>query len=318
MTLLTMKFGVLGGACLLVSALAPTVAWAQDSSATIPETTVEDIVVLGMPLREQVETFVDDVTAPATGWGPARWDERSGICVGVVNLRPDAAQAMADRVSEVALDLGLTVGEPGCSPNILVIATDDAPALATALVQQSPNAFRPRYSGAARRPSALRAFQSSDSPVRWWHVSMPIIRETGQPAVRLPGGDAPWIPSWGSRLTSPITSKLLRAYVIIDIDQAEGLSFSQLADYVAMVAFAQIDPDADVSGFPTILNVFDNPTIAFGMTDWDEAYLGSLYGAEMNQRNPNAQSGAVAALMFRDRQRVAGDDEVELEDADAE
>jgi len=275
-------------------------------------------VVLGMPLREQVETFVDDVTAPATGWGPARWDERSGICVGVVNLRPDAAQAMADRVSEVALDLGLTVGEPGCSPNILVIATDDAPALATALVQQSPNAFRPRYSGAARRPSALRAFQSSDSPVRWWHVSMPIIRETGQPAVRLPGGDAPWIPSWGSRLTSPITSKLLRAYVIIDIDQAEGLSFSQLADYVAMVAFAQIDPDADVSGFPTILNVFDNPTIAFGMTDWDEAYLGSLYGAEMNQRNPNAQSGAVAALMFRDRQRVAGDDEVELEDADAE
>jgi len=313
MTLLTMKFGVLGGACLLVSALAPTVAWAQDSSATIPETTVEDIVVLGMPLREQVETFVDDVTAPATGWGPARWDERSGICVGVVNLRPDAAQAMADRVSEVALDLGLTVGEPGCSPNILVIATDDAPALATALVQQSPNAFRPRYSGAARRPSALRAFQSSDSPVRWWHV-----RETGQPAVRLPGGDAPWIPSWGSRLTSPITSKLLRAYVIIDIDQAEGLSFSQLADYVAMVAFAQIDPDADVSGFPTILNVFDNPTIAFGMTDWDEAYLGSLYGAEMNQRNPNAQSGAVAALMFRDRQRVAGDDEVELEDADAE
>ncbi len=275
-------------------------------------------MVLGMPLREQVETFVDDVTAPATGWGPARWDERSGICVGVVNLRPDAAQAMADRVSEVALDLGLTVGEPGCSPNILVIATDDAPALATALVQQSPNAFRPRYSGAARRPSALRAFQSSDSPVRWWHVSMPIIRETGQPAVRLPGGDAPWIPSWGSRLTSPITSKLLRAYVIIDIDQAEGLSFSQLADYVAMVAFAQIDPDADVSGFPTILNVFDNPTIAFGMTDWDEAYLGSLYGAEMNQRNPNAQSGAVAALMFRDRQRVAGDDEVELEDADAE
>ena len=275
-------------------------------------------MVLGMPLREQVETFVDDVTAPATGWGPARWDERSGICVGVVNLRPDAAQAMADRVSEVALDLGLTVGEPGCSPNILVIATDDAPALATALVQQSPNAFRPRYSGAARRPSALRAFQSSDSPVRWWHVSMPIIRETGQSAVRLPGGDAPWIPSWGSRLTSPITSKLLRAYVIIDIDQAEGLSFSQLADYVAMVAFAQIDPDADVSGFPTILNVFDNPTIAFGMTDWDEAYLGSLYGAEMNQRNPNAQSGAVAALMFRDRQRVAGDDEVELEDADAE
>ncbi len=283
--------------------LIPTAAGAQQTPAEA-ETTVEDIVVLGMPLREQVETFVDSVTAPATGWGPARWDERWGICVGVVNLRGDVGQAMADRISEVALDLNLTVGEPGCSPNVLIIATDDAPALATALVQRSPNAFRPRYSGAARRPSALRAFQSSDSPVRWWHVSMPIIRETGQPAVKLPGGAPPWIPSWGSRLTSPVTSRLLRAYVIIDIDQAEGLSFRQLADYVAMVAFAQIDPDAPISGFPTILNVFENPNIAFGLTDWDQDYLDALYGAEMNQRNPNAQAGAVASLMFRERRQA--------------
>ncbi len=85
-----------------------------------------------------------------------------------------------------------------------------------------------------------------------------------------------------------------------------------------MVAFAQVDPDADLSGFPTILNVFDNPNIAFGLTDWDQSYLGSLYGAELNQRNPNAQSGAVAALMFRERRRAADDIEAELEDAEAE
>lgn len=283
--------------------LMPDVAIAQQTP-TETETAVEDIVVLAMPLREQVETFVDDVTAPATGWGPARWDERSGICVGVVNLRRDAAQAMADRVSEVALTLNLTVGEPGCSPNVLIIATDDAPALATAMVERSPNAFRPRYSGAARRPSALRAFETSDRAVRWWHVSMPVIRDTGRPAVRVPGMDPPVISSWGSRLTTPITSRLLRAYVIIDIDQAEGLSFTQLTDYVAMVTFAQIDPDAEVSGFPTILNVFENSTVASGLTDWDQDYLDALYGSEMNQRHPNAQSGAVASMMFRERRQA--------------
>lgn len=283
--------------------LMPDVAIAQQTR-TETETAVEDIVVLGMPLREQVETFVDDVTAPATGWGPARWDERSGICVGVVNLRRDAAQAMADRVSEVALTLNLTVGEPGCSPNVLIIATDDAPALATAMVERSPNAFRPRYSGAARRPSALRAFETSDRAVRWWHVSMPVIRDTGRPAVRVPGMDPPVISSWGSRLTTPITSRLLRAYVIIDIDQAEALSFTQLTDYVAMVTFAQIDPDAEVSGFPTILNVFENSTVASGLTDWDQDYLDALYGSEMNQRHPNAQSGAVASMMFRERRQA--------------
>lgn len=283
--------------------LMPAVAVAQQTPPS-EEATVEDIVVPGMSLRDQVETFVDDVTAPATGWGPARWDERWGICVGVVNLRRDAAQAMADRVSEVALDLNLTVGEPGCSPNVLIIATDDAPALATAMVERSPNAFRPRYSGAARRPSALKAFQTSDRAVRWWHVSMPVIRDTGRPAVALPGMDPPMISSWGSHLTTPITSRLLRTYVIIDMTQVEALSFAQLADYVALITFAQIDPDAETSGFPTILNVFDNPNSALGLTDWDQDYLAALYGSEMNQRNPNAQEGAVASLMFRGRRQA--------------
>jgi len=293
---------------------APGLAWAQDA----PETRVEDIVVLGTPLREQVETFADTVVAPPHGRGPARWSARSGICVGVVNLQREAAQAMADRVSEVALDLGLPIGEPGCSPNVLIIATDDAPALTAALVERSPNAFRPPYSGSSRSRLQLRRFIESDAPVRWWHVSLPVNSETGAVAVRIPGYPPPQTRAAASRLTTLIQNDLKRAYVIIDIDLVEGVSFQQLADYVAMVAFAQIDPDADLSGFPTILNVFDNPTIAFGLTDWDQSYLGSLYGAELNRSNPNAQSGAVAALMFRERRRIEDDSEVELEDAEAE
>ena len=302
-------------ATLFALALAvPGLAWAQET----PETRVEDIVVLGTPLREQVETFADTVVAPPHGRGPARWSARSGICVGVVNLQRDAAQAMADRVSEVALDLGLPIGEPGCSPNILIIATDDAPTLTAALVERSPNAFRPLYSGSSRSRLQLRRFIESDAPVRWWHVSLPVNSETGAVAVRLPGYDPPRTGVMASRLTTVIQNDLRRAYVIIDIDQAENVSFRQLSDYVAMVAFAQIDPDADLSGFPTILNVFDNPTIAFGLTDWDQSYLGSLYGAELNRSNPNAQSGAVAALMFRERRRIEDDRAAELEDAGAE
>jgi hypothetical protein len=305
MTVRALLFSLAIGAGLI-----PAAAMAQQTPSLSEETEVEDIVVPGVPLREQVETFVDDVTAPAPGWGPARWDERGGICVGVVNLRRDAAQALADRVSAVALDLGLSVGEPGCNPNVLIIATDDAPALAAAMIERSPNAFRPRYSGAARRPSALKAFATSDRAVRWWHVSMPVIRDTGRPAVRLPNQSPPMISRSGSSMTTSITNRLLRAYVIVDVNQAEAISFTQLADYVAMVTFAQIDPDAEVTAYPTILNLFDNPNIAPGLTDWDHAYLGALYGAEMNQRHPNAQAGAVASLMFRERRRA--EDEAEI------
>ena len=309
-----MRPGLSVAALLALALAAPSLAWAQET----PETRVEDIVVLGTPLREQVETFADTVISPPHGRGPARWSARSGICVGVVNLQREAAQAMADRVSEVALDLGLPIGEPGCSPNVLIIATDDAPALTAALVERSPNAFRPPYSGSSRSRLQLRRFIESDAPVRWWHVSLPINSETGGIAVRIPGYPPPQTRAAASRLTTLIQNDLKRAYVIIDIGQVEDISFQQLADYVAMVAFAQIDPDADLSGFPTILNVFDNPTIAFGLTDWDQSYLGSLYGAELNQSNPNAQSGAVAALMFRERRRAEDDIEAELDDAEAE
>lgn len=302
-------------AALLALALAaPGLARAQET----PETRVEDIIVLGTPLREQVETFADTVVAPPHGRGPARWSARSGICVGVVNLQREAAQAMADRVSEVALDLGLPIGEPGCSPNVLIIATDDAPTLTAALVQRSPNAFRPPYSGSSRSRLQLRRFIETDRPVRWWHISLPVNSETGAIAVRIPGYDPPRTGVMASRLTTVIQNDLMRAYVIIDIDQAEGVTFQQLADYVAMVAFAQVDPDADLSGFPTILNVFDNPNIAYGLTDWDQSYLGSLYGAELNQRSPNAQSGAVAALMFRERRRAEDEVDAEFMDTPAE
>jgi len=309
-----MRSGSAAAALFALALTAPGLASAQET----PETTVEDIVVLGTPLREQVETFADTVVAPPHGRGPARWSARSGICVGVVNLQREAAQAMADRVSGVALELGLPIGEPGCSPNVLIIATDDAPALTAALVERSPNAFRPPYSGSSRSRLQLRRFIETDRPVRWWHISLPVNSETGAIAVRIPGYDPPRTGVMASRLTTVIQNDLMRAYVIIDIDQVEGVTFQQLADYVAMVAFAQVDPDADLSGFPTILNVFDNPTIAFGLTDWDQAYLGSLYGAELNQRNPNAQSGAVAALMFRERERAEDEADAEFMDAPAE
>ena len=275
-------------------------------------TRVDDIVVQGAPLRDQVANFVDAVTAPPRGRGPARWSARVGVCVGVANLEREAAQIMADRMSDVALSLGLPVGEPGCSPNVLVLVTTDAPALAAALVERSPNAFRPKYAGAAQSRRSLDQFVSSDRPVRWWHVALPVT-ETGQPAIRLPGDAEPRrIRAPLSRLNTFVRNELRRAFIVIDIDQVEHLTLIQLSDYVAMVAFAQIDPDHEVGNFPSILNVVANPAVAQEMTDWDRAYLEALYGVELNRRLPASQLGQIATGMFRDR-RAAAEVEAEAE-----
>jgi hypothetical protein len=289
----------------------PTLALAQERPAQQePEPTrVDDIVIQGMPLREQVATFVDAVTAPPAGRAPARWADRAGVCVGVANLQSEAAQFMADRVSEVALLLDMPVGEPGCSPNVVVMLTDDAPGLAAALVERSPNAFRPHYAGAAGTVRQLNLFMTSDRPVRWWHVAMPVTGESGNPAIRMPGDDRiPRVKVPLSRLTTTIRNELRRAFIIIDVDQVEHLTLTQLSDYVAMVAFAQVDPDHEVGDFPSILNVIADPTAAAAMTDWDRAYLQALYGVELNRRSPSSQLGQVVADMFRDRREAGGDD----------
>ena len=119
-------------------------------------------------------------------------------------------------------------------------------------------------------------------------------------AVRLPGEDAPRIPGSG-RVRTAVRNVLLRAYVIIDLDQTEALTLNQLADYAAMVAFAQIDPDAEVAEYSTILNVLDDPAATSELTDWDLAYLGAVYTGERNQSDPRSQLSGVAASMYADR-----------------
>lgn len=267
----------------------------------VQATELEDVVVNGRTLSEAVESFVNTVVAPPRGRGPARWDRK--VCVGVVNLRRDVAQVMIDRISQVALEIGLEIGEPGCSPNILVMATDDGTALATALVQSRPRVFRPSYAGAARSALVLERFQTTDRPVRWWHVSIPTVADTGQVAVRLPGYGPPLINVLGGRLRTEIQNDLRRAFIVVDVERSTGVTFQQLSDYVAMVALAQIDPDADTSSFPTVLNLFDGAATA-ELTDWDLSYLKALYDAELNQANPNAQLDAVGGIMVRDRQRA--------------
>lgn len=267
---------------------------------------LEDVVVDGRSLRETVDRFVDDVVAPPAGRGPARWDRK--VCVGVVNLENDTAQALVDQISSVALQVGLEVGEPGCSANILVVAASDGQAMARALVEASPRAFRPPYAGAARGRSALDRFQNSEGAVRWWHVSIPVHSETGEVAVRIPGYAAPLIRQDNGRLTTRIQNDLRRAFVIVDMDEAADITVEQLGDYIGMVALAQIDPEAETASYDTILNLFDGAEHRRAMTAWDISYLTSLYDAELNRRSPNQQSGEVSTLMFRDVQSTEPDE----------
>lgn len=283
-------------------------------------TQLEDVVVEGRALEEVVSDFVTEAAVPARGRGLARW--HGDICAGVVNLRSDAAQYIADRVSQVGLDLGLNPGEPGCRANIIIVFTDDAAGLTARLAEEHRLAFRSRAGGMERGDVAFAEFVESQRPVRWWHISMPTDAETGQRAIRLPGEvnnfgvpAAPEIRVFAaSRLNTQIRDDMKKAMVIVDVDELGRVSLTQLADYIAFVSLAQVDPNADIGAYDTVLKVFDQPATApDGLTDWDRSYLTSLYealDAPQSRRNPAAVSSGVVDTMTRDR-RAAQDRDTE-------
>lgn len=273
-----------------------------------PVTTLEDVVIDARRLEELARDFIEDVAAPNRRRGLARWN--TPLCVGVANLRRDAAQAIIDRVSDVAGELGVQIGEPGCRANALIVATDDGAGMAQALVQRRRRSFDVGSLQMTQTSSALEAFQTDDRPVRWWQISMPVDSETGQRAIRLPGDidpstgqpEAPVINVFAaSRLASQIRDDLNKVIIIVDIDGVSGLPVKKLADYLTMVTLAQIDDDADSARYDTVMNLFDAPDRVDGLTEWDMAYLHGLYSAEQNRINPNTQAGNVADAAARAR-----------------
>jgi hypothetical protein len=275
---------------------------------------LDEVVVEGRQLEALVRNFVTDVSQPANNRGLARWNRP--ICVGAVNLRNDVGQYVIDRISDVARELEVEAGEPGCRPNVLIVAAVDGAGLATALVEDRPRNFDLRHNGTDAGTRAFRNFRTGDQPVRWWQISMPIDSETGGRAVRLPGDidpasgqpSAPEIHVFAaSRLRTQIRDDLVRSVIIVDVDRLGGASLVQLADYLALVALAQVDAEADTAPYPTILNLFADPASApAGLTDWDRSYLTALYEHDQLRINRNSQVRAVAEAVARDRREAGG------------
>ncbi|MFK0299620.1 hypothetical protein ACIQTU_10420 [Brevundimonas sp. NPDC090276] len=286
---------LIGGAQASPSQIEVAQADAQSDQAT----QVDDVFVDGRSIQDQAWAFAGEVAAPVAQRGLARW--RGSVCIGVVNISNQIGQALVDHISRQAMEVGLPVGEPGCAPNIIVTFTDDADGLAAGLVERSGRALHSGIGGMDRGKRALADFQTSDRPVRWWHVSMPVVGATGERAIRMPGDSGPiFVPGEGLvNAGRPIADVLNKAIIIVDVNRLEGATLPQLGDYIALVSLLQVDPDGDTRGFQTILNLFDNPSTVSGLTGWDRAYLSSLYDAYPERIDRLDQAAAMARSMIR-------------------
>lgn len=285
-------------------------------------TELGEVVVEGVRQREAAEAFVRSVADPIRGRKAAKW--RDSVCIGVGGLPSAAGQLMVDRISDWAASVGLAIQPAGCQPGIFVVVTDDGDATARALVAARPRAFRTGVSQSDQGGAALRAFQNSGRPVRWWQISLPVSGDTGEPLGRLPreapleGGSITRpadLGSYGmtvsaSRLSDETEDELQQAIIILDTGAFEDANLVQVTDYIAMVALAQVDPGADPAT-PSILSLFQ-PAKAHEemLTRWDQAYLAALYRtSQLDARagsNLSTLAGGVARSLERGEEAAGG------------
>ncbi len=275
-------------------ALAPTPAFAQQP----PPEDVDKVVVEGRRLEEAVRDFVAEVGAAPKGINLARWDRR--VCVGAVNLKPDYAQMLVDKVSLAAVAVGLEPGEPGCRANVLILADSDGDALAQRLVKDSLRDLRPPDTDASTiGRSALRKFETSDAPVRWWHVSQTVLADSGVPVA---DGSTHTVYRMG-RLRSNVREDMNHVIIILDTSKIGVVSFASLADYVSMVSLAQVDAEAETSDFPSILNLFADKTgeRTARLTQWDLDYLTALYETDGDAASSTMEARRIARKMLNEQ-----------------
>lgn len=280
---------------------------------------IDEITVTGYRpevQRELMENFVLEIGDPVSGkHGYARWGQR--VCVGVFNL-PHAtiAQYLADKISLIAQDVGLKTGDPGCKPNLQIVFSPDARALADSMVENSLASFLPfgGEGGTTQGRAALERFRSTDAPVRWWQITM-VVDELGNPAIALPqvtdpgntdngsNTSIPMIRGIASKLRRPTSDAIWGALVIVDGSKVGKVQWPQLAGYLAMVSLAQVNPDAPPAGYESILNLFTADQPPPDLTDMDYAYLRALYRMD-TMVMPQIQRGSLVNWMLREQEAL--------------
>ena len=192
---------------------------------------------------------------------------------GIIGLDPEFAMMMIDRIRMNARDLEVKVQPDGCTPNFLVIFSGGSQATLQSMVERNPALFQ------FLEPEEKREMLAP-APVHVFTNILPRTRD-GMPIAQVRNLVSPPVSRQQmahSKLYTSTRRDIVSAMVIFDRDEVGGMSVGQLADYATMRGLAQTRPPQTAS-MRTILSLF-NPSGPYpeGLTDFDRAYLRSLYG----------------------------------------
>jgi hypothetical protein len=265
----------------LLSELAPA---AQPGTAeALDEVTV---TASRISVERRVAKFVDEIASVENADGLPRW--LNPVCPLVSGLPKEAGEFILGRLSDVARAVGVPLAAERCHPNLYILISPEPKALLRAMEKRNREFTFGYYNPPP--PTVTDKFIATPRPVRVWYNSQERNLSGGM-LIRFPGDAPPRVEGTGSLISNGATWSLERVFVIVDQARLRGLTSGQLADYVTMVGLADLKPDAKLGDSPTILRLFDGAPgqAPAGMSDWDRAFLKSLYATEQKSKLQRSQ-----------------------------
>lgn len=228
-----------------------------------------DEVVVEARRQKALERLLKTMSPSRMGRQLARWDHK--VCTRIDGLEATHADFIRTRVADVADQLGIgSVRSPHCLADIEIIFTLDADALTARLLKAHPELVGEIELGAVS--DKTKAPYLAPHPVRW----------LGQDWTK------PYLLSTSSRLTVPTVQYITATVAVVDLTKLQGISWGQLADFLAFVTLSRPTFDHRYEDPGTILSLFTardaGKPLPAGITPLDMSFLTSLYKTDQRQR----------------------------------
>ncbi len=250
---------------------------------------VESVVVTGTKSAQELNAFVGQVAVPTRLIGKlARWD--MPICPVVAGINADAVKLVTDRLKEVARGAGALVSDdPDCVANIQIVFTTEPQALLDEVRNTKKHMLG--YFDSIAQLNRMARFRG---PIQAWYMTatddtrgyrQSDTANSGGVEIEVPGtglklqNTARSYATLGSRLGDGLRSNLHHVTIIAEPGELLDYEMGPVADYIAMLALAQMQRLDRCQSLPSITNllVADCPRVPQGLSDIDLGYLRGLY-----------------------------------------
>jgi len=265
---------------------------AQDDDQIIVEGDLEDDS--GESTRERVLRIGRQINLPArSGLPAARF--RAPLCVLVSGLPDNIAAVVKERIEENARSLrGVRIADEGCKANAFLGFLNNVNDAVKTLEEEQKWLF-----DGLKSYQRDRIYRGSDA-VRSWHAFSTLNEDGTEAVVEGSGNRQRGLGSLvnqterASRINRQ-QSAMVGAVVLVETAALEEKTLRQIADYASVRILASVSDDvkSDANTPPTILTLFNEEFAPPSITDFDMAYLTSLYELPSTTRDPQIIATAV-------------------------